>query len=154
MRTAAGNGNHDCIDGIGEIEEDIKKLAKEFTLLEDKKCKLEMSETEDGEYSSGSVEIITEEAEKMKLPQCKYVKRNRLRRHNARPSPYQTLPVHPLKVYNLRSKHAPEKPEQTPKLTPRLKVEVIVFMCLLRFSFDVCLANTVVCYMLFLYTFV
>lgn len=128
--------------------EEIEKLMKEFIRLEEKKTQFEMNKIVDSGNGSGRVEkpttslvsSVTEEADKMKTPRSKYVQRNKAGRHASRPSQYQTSPSHPLRVYSLRSKHAQEKSEQTPKFTPPLEVEVISFHFFYRITLDICLA--------------
>ncbi|KAF7836883.1 zinc finger BED domain-containing protein RICESLEEPER 2-like isoform X3 [Senna tora] len=118
---------------IREILEEIEKLIKENNRLEEKKAQLKMNKTENSKFRRGRVEKATasfissvmQEADKMKTPQSKYIQRNKSRRHASRTSQYQTSTAHPLRVYNLRSKHAHEKSEQTPIFTPRLEVEEV-----------------------------
>ncbi|XP_028786875.1 uncharacterized protein LOC114742828 [Neltuma alba] len=65
------------------------------------------------------------ESNKMKAPQSVYVRRNKSRRlaSSSRSSHIKKSPFQPSRWFNLRSRHAQEKSDQTQTLTPPLDVE-------------------------------
>ncbi|XP_054821516.1 ubiquitin-like-specific protease 1 isoform X2 [Prosopis cineraria] len=134
MGTAGENVNcgivhHDRI--IKEKCDKIVALAKEFISLEQMKAQLEMNKTKgeenrcqrDDKASASFDSTVMADSDKMKAPQCLYVRRNKSRRHAPRSSHIQKSPFQPSRGYDLRSKHAQEKSDQTLKFSPRLDVE-------------------------------